>query len=106
MAARKIRDEADAHDCLLAVAASGLERLAWARKEGVDGRSLGWWHARIGHRMELSPSRPRMVELVTSSQPAQRVGRYVIRRGDVEVEFGDNFKDDTLRRVLSLLTAC
>jgi hypothetical protein len=106
MAARKIRDEADARTCLTAVKASGLDRLAWARREGVSTRSLGWWHSKIGQHVEPLPSKPRMVELIASRQPITQVARYVIRRGDLEVEFGDNYRDETLRRLLGMLAAC
>lgn len=106
MATRKIRDEADARACLAAVKASGLDRLAWARLEGVSTRSLGWWHSKIGQHLEPSPSKPRMVELVVSPQPILQVARYVIRRGDLEVEFDDNYRDETLRRLLGMLAAC
>jgi hypothetical protein len=40
MSARKIQDENDAKDCIERMKASGLTLTAWARAEGVDGRSV------------------------------------------------------------------
>jgi hypothetical protein len=46
----------------------------------------------------------RLVELVASS--ATSSSRYVVRVGSVSVEFGDDFEDGTLRRVVEVLRSC
>ena len=98
MAGRRIRDEADARACLAAVEASGLGRAEWARREGIDARSLNVW------RMNLSRKRApaRLVELV----PTVRAARYVVRCGHLEVEIGDDFNEATLFRLLQVVAAC
>ena len=62
MAKRKIRDEADAQACLSAQASSGLTLSAWARREGIDGRSLNLWRVNLA-RWGASAPRARLVEL-------------------------------------------
>ena len=60
---RKIWDERDARACVKAAKAAGLSLGAWARKHGVDGRSLHAWSVSLG----LSPSaitKPKLIELV------------------------------------------
>ena len=97
MAKRKIRDEADAHACLTAQAASWLTLSAWARREGIDGRSLNLWRVNLV-RWSTPPSRPRLVELV----PAESSARYVVRCGRLSVEVDDGFNEATLARLPSL----
>lgn len=108
MAGRKIRDAADARACLSAAArARGMTRAEWAREHGIDGRSLNSWRVNL-ERGGNSTKRPakrkvRLVELVPALQTAP--ARYVIRLGDVAVEFDQHFDDATLRRVLQVV-AC
>ncbi len=104
-ALRKIVDEKDARTCLSAVAKSGDPLRSWARRHGIDGRSLRAWHLNLSTRR--SPSK--MVELVptsivTSMGIAAR--RYVVRVGDACVEVGDDFDAGTLQRILEVLRAC
>ena len=47
MAGRRVQDENDARECLRAVEASGLERAEWARKHGVEPRSLNAWRLNL-----------------------------------------------------------
>jgi len=102
MAKRKIRDEADARACLAAQAASGLTLSAWARREGIDGRSLNLW--RVNLARWAAPPKPtlRLVELV----PTQVAAPYVVRCGPLSVEVGDGFHEATLLRLLRVLAAC
>ena len=44
---RTITDERDARGCLSAAKRSGETLPAWARRNGVDGRSLHAWHRRL-----------------------------------------------------------
>lgn len=47
MAGRKIEDEAEARSCLKAAVASGEGRAVWARRHGIDGRSLNAWRVNL-----------------------------------------------------------
>ena len=68
MERRKIRDAADAADCLAAAAALGQAPTPWARANGVDARSLNAW--RVGPP-KRGPARVALVELVpTGAIPA------------------------------------
>jgi len=99
MAGRRIRDEVDARRCLTLADESGLGRAAWAHKEGIDARSLNAWRLKLERR----PEPPPMVELVAAGSAA---GRYVVRCGRMEVEVGDGFDQNTLLRLLQVVSAC
>lgn len=107
-ALRKIVDEKDARTCLSAVARSGEAPRAWARRHGIDGRSLRAWHLNLSTRGPAG-SRSKLVELVPSSIVASMgiaARRYVVRVGDASVEVGDDFDAGTLQRILEVLRAC
>lgn len=117
MGRRKIRDEADARACLGAVKRSGLTLAGWGRTAGVDGRSLHAWSMNLARGVSVqrrnsakrsgAGKRVELVELVASPTPPPRtVARYVVRVGQVEVEFGDDFEAATLRRLVAVLSAC
>lgn len=104
---RKIEDARDARVCVRAARAAGLSLGAWARRHGVDGRSLHAWSVNL----RLSPStttlvaKPRLIELLPTSA-RQASAQYVIRVGDAAIEVGDDFHDETLVRVVRVLRAC
>ncbi|MDX1644727.1 MAG: hypothetical protein R3244_10255 [Thermoanaerobaculia bacterium] len=104
MPGRKIRDRADAVNCLARLERSGQSLVDWVRDNEVDGRSLQCW------RMSLSrQSKPTgVVELVADAEPTSTAGnaRYLIRRGGFEVEVGDDFEQGTLFRLLEVVAAC
>jgi hypothetical protein len=102
---RKIVDEKDARACLVAVARSGATLRAWARRHGVDGRSLHAWQMNLSGRSGSNAAAARLVELVPVSM-AMPTRRYVVRVGDAAVEVGDDFDAATLRRILEVLRAC
>lgn len=96
---RKIRDTQDARASLAAWEASGMALGAWARQQGIDGRSLHCWKLNLYG----SPGPARLVELM----PAPRsTARYTVRFDGIELEVGDNFRDDTLERLLQVLAPC
>lgn len=114
---RKIESESEARRCLSAVERSGLSIKEWARARGIDGRSLHAWKmnldrptapARRGRHprsvARSAPSAMQLVELVPATNAAG--SRYVLRVGSASVEFGDNFDDATLRRVIAVLGSC
>lgn len=122
---RKIEDEQAARRCLAAAKASGAPRCEWARAHGVDGRSLNAWRMNLERRgpekaisRKSRPGRchapPGLVELVpraagrSATEPSAGGAsrRYVVDVGGARVEFGDDFADATLRRVLEVLRSC
>lgn len=98
--ARKITDHQDARDCLDAWQTSGQDLGEWARAHDIDGRSLHCWKLNLGRRRA-----GHLVELVPTATPRSDA-RYLVRFDGVELELGDDFRDDTLRRLLRGLTAC
>jgi|SRR6185437_5763225 len=105
---RKIVDEKDARACLSSVAQSGETLRAWARRHGVDGRSLHAWHRNLARRGTSAPARKelRLVEIVQVSSKPRPPQRYLVHVGEGSVEVGDDFDDRTLRRLLEVLRAC
>lgn len=106
---RKVRDEADARECLAAAARSGKPRSEWARTNDVDGRSLNMWRLHLdGRAGRGAGARPtlRLVELVSHDYRRVPDAKYVVRLGDVAVEVDDGFDDVTLRRLLAVVAAC
>ena len=101
---RKIVDARDARSCVKAARTAGLSFGAWARRHGVDGRSLHAWSVNLG-LPPSAPARPGLIELVPRSAPPGPA-RYVVRVGETAVEVGDDFEDDTLARVVRVLRAC
>ncbi len=118
---RKIKDEQEARRYLAAARASGAPRCEWARAHGVDGRSLNAWRMNLERRRPKNatsrksrPSRAqtpvRLIELVPQSTGSASVSggsrRYVIDVASARVEFGDDFAEATLHRVLEVLRSC
>ena len=110
MAVRKIRDKDDARTCLEAAEASGQSRRAWARANGVDGRSLHCWYLSLrGEREKRAKSPPplQLVELVPAiADRAVASSRVVLRLGEVEIEVESDFDEATLGRVLGVVRSC
>jgi len=109
MAARKIRDERDAQQCMASVEASGLSRSDWARQHGVDGRSLFAWSRKVAGSDKAQGSKNErkhsgLVELIPDASHAG--SRYVIRCGQLVVEIDEHFDEATLARLLKVIAAC
>jgi hypothetical protein len=117
---RKITDEREARRCLAAVAKAGNRVGAWARANGIDGRSLNAWRINLAKRaapeasrrvlaataMVVQPrGRPALVELVPVP-PAKAAARYVVHVGRLRVAVSDDFDPATLRRLVEVLRAC
>jgi transposase-like protein len=107
MAGRKIRNAGEARESLAGAARSGLTRAEWARRHGVDGRSLNAWRINLerGSKPAMAPSPVRLVELVVPSL-APSPARYVVRCGELEVEVDARFDETTLERLLRVVMAC
>ena len=117
---RRVVDEREARALLAKAARLGWDIGSVARAHGVDGRSLNAWKINLA-RGSRSPStraghgprrarKPRLVELVPAmiAGPPALVApaRYTLRFAGVELEFGDEVRADTLRRVLEVLRSC
>jgi len=123
MAGRKIKDANDARRCVSAADASGMTLTEWARDEGIDARSLHAWrmNLKLDKKTRRSKTRPtksaaaktrgsaRMVELVPSvsvSRPQATRARYAVRCGALSIELGEDFEDETLRRLVRVVASC
>src|SRR5690606_4609121 len=117
---RKVVDEREARALLAKAARSGADLVAVARAHGVDGRSLNAWRYNLarGARPPTAPGsaasrrarRAGLIELVPTEvrdrpQPAGGA-RYTLCVGRAQLEFGDDAREDTLRRVLEVLRSC
>ena len=111
MPRRKVRDEVEARQFLEAVACSGLPRAEWARRHGIDGRSLNAWRLALERRdrkrdgiakplefLELVPTVP------VASRPTAR--SLELRVQDVQISVPADFDDRHLQRVLRAVLAC
>lgn len=115
MAGRKIADEVEARAILTRIARSRSDVRAWARANGVDGRSLNAWRNIVARKNRKPAGRPRqrreksiqLVELVPSELVSRTtLARYSLKVGDAVVEFGDDARVDTLIRVVEALRSC
>jgi hypothetical protein len=103
---RKVDDEREARAFLKAAKVAGLTPGAWAREYGIDGRSLDAWRIKLaGAPSRVLARRPRLVELV-AAPPVGTEPRYVVRVGEVTIEFGDDFRDESVVRLVRALRAC
>ena len=108
MAGRRVVNEQDARRCLAAARSSRGGLAAWARAQGVDGRSLNAWRVNLGRRgapRERAVA-PKVVELVSTATVAVAHVSYVLHVGGVELEVGADFDEQSLRRLVGLLKAC
>jgi transposase-like protein len=107
MAGRKVGSEQEARRCLAAARAAGERAGDWARTHGIDGRSLNAWRVNLERRGTPRPrAAPRLVELVPTTTRSATVARYVLHVGGVELELGDDFHEDTVRRLVQVLLSC
>lgn len=103
---RKVHDHDDAEELLDEWEASGLEFRTFCARSGVDGRSLQCWRQNLGRR-QASAALPHVVELVRPGRPAPKgAATYRVVVGDVAVEVGDAFREDTLARLLAVVARC
>ena len=103
---RKFADEQDARACIRAAKAAGQSLGAWSRRHGVDGRSLHAWGLSLRRRGPAGRTRSklRLVEMIPTS--VAPMARYTVRVGGSAIEFGDDFRDETVARVVRVLQAC
>jgi transposase-like protein len=108
MVRRKIKNIEEAQLCIEAAAACGKSRAEWARDHGIDPRSLHAWWLNLERRSARTPvEHPlRMVELVPQLRRPPTSGSYHIRIEGIEVVVDDQFREETLRRILTVLLPC
>ena len=106
---RKIRDALDAQACLDAASSAGLAPRDWARQHGVDARSLHLWRVHLARRASRDSAPPapkhRLVELVAAS-PIRPPSRFVLHVAGAVVELDDNFREESLARLVWVLRTC
>lgn len=102
---RKVRDERDAHTLLREQASSGLSVPEFCERAGVDGRSLNCWRVNLERSGAVntvsSPPPMRFLEVVSAETPIARPV-YRVSIGELVIEVGDDFQEDTLGRLLSV----
>jgi transposase-like protein len=123
---RRVVDEREALALLAKVARAGGDVGAVARAHGVDGRSLNAWRCNLARRSGAASKSPTastggrsrersgLVELVAEVCPtvavkpqrADGLARYTLRLEGAELEFGDDARAETLRRVVEVLRSC
>lgn len=105
---RKVHDEREARSMLAKVEAAGGDVGAWARAHNIDGRSLHAWSRNLARRGTGAGSKSRdalgLVEIVSTPTPVR--GRYVLRLRGAELELDDDFREETLLRILAVLRSC
>jgi transposase-like protein len=107
MPLRKIRDADDAIACLNASTAAGEARATWARRHGIDPRSLNAWRLNLERGRGLGPSPlPHLVELVPMAPVFEEPPRYRVLCGPMAVEVDERFDEQVLRRLLAVVASC
>lgn len=103
---RKIDDEREARAFLKAAKSAGVPLKTWARTHGIDGRSLNAWRLNLGRSRSVTRGRsmPRLVELVPTT--ASSSAGYAVRIADLTIEVGDDFREETLVRIVRALRSC
>lgn len=105
---RKVRDEDDAWELLDAWKESGFALSDFCGRRGINARSLNCWRLNLGVgdevEAESEPEPLRLVEVV-GAQPARKA-EYRLSIGEVVIEVDDDFREDTLVRLLRVAAAC
>ena len=112
MGLRKVQSEAEARRWLAGVEEAGGDLGEWRRANGVDGRTLSCWRRTLQRRGFVRTSEHSgapevgLVALVPSGGVPAVAARYALDFGGVRLEVGDDFRDETLRRLLGVLRSC
>jgi hypothetical protein len=100
MSSRRHRvTEVDAQELVSSWRASRRALPAWCASQGIDGRSLRYWAARLD-RLPV-----RFVDVTPVPVPSPRPGLRLLV-GDVTVELSDEFVAETLARALAVVRGC
>lgn len=103
---------AEARELLRRLIDSDLELSEFCAEHGIDGRSLNCWRRNM-ERHEATMVAPqssasqglRLVELVPTTSPRPPT-TYRVHVGDVVIQLDDQFDDDTLARLVRVVTQC
>ncbi len=107
---RKVRDEQEARVLLEELRSSGLGMVEFCARAGVDGRSLNCWRFNLERKgagdvgVTPPPAAMRFLEVVGVQPPARRAV-YRLRLSRVVIEVNDDFDEDALGRLLSVVSA-
>ncbi len=94
-------------DVLMAAKSSRAGLAAWVRAHGVDGRSLNAWRVNLERRVVRAYEALGRSWSSWSRSPRTAVAApYVLRVGGVELEVGDGFDEQSLRRLVGVLRSC
>ncbi|GEM_PF-3993319 len=99
---RKVRDRVEARALLAEWEASGERMSSWCAARGISWYSLSackGWTRRSG---------PRLVEVEVGGtlETARSEATYTVVIGDLRVEVDDDFRADTLQRLLRTVASC
>lgn len=87
--------------------AAGGDLATFCRNRGLSVDSMYAWKARLTGKRAFAPREPRMVELVREPPPVQpSAARYELVVGGVRVIVGDDFREETLRRLVAAVSPC
>jgi hypothetical protein len=104
-ARRRVRDAADARECLEAMDVSGMDLVVWCAANSVDGRSLNNWRLKLlGEGWMPGKGTLQLVELIPEVVVDRP--RYVVRLGAAAIEVDERFDDKVLRRLLAVVATC
>ena len=96
-------DEDEARSLLDAFAVEGGDLAAFCRARGLSTDAMYRWRGRLATEGEVDAVGPRLVEVCAT--PASRA-RYELRVRGVRVLVDDDFRDETLVRLLRVARAC
>src|SRR5512142_1231418 len=103
---RKIVDEQDARACLRSARVAAVSVGEWARDNGVDGRSLNAWRINLSRSpIPEEAGKRRLVELVPAAPPRADT-RHVVHVDGARIELADDFREETLVRLVRALRSC
>lgn len=109
---RKVRDQAEAREFLGQLVDSNMELPEFCARHGIDGRSLNCWRLNLERRRDVGVPPParaseglRLVEVLpmTARRPPATYRVHVL---DLVVEVDDSFDEETLARLLRVVTRC
>ena len=104
---KKVADREEAELLLAEWRASGVSLTAFAGTLGIDGRSLNCWRRNLARREQPRQPQPlRLLELASTAAPPREAATYRVQLGGIEVVVGDDFREDTLERLLKVVAQC
>lgn len=107
MKGRRLRDRTEARRLLKEWELSGEPMRKWCEARGLSWGSMAQ-HRRfwLADQRQVQREKVDFVEVVPTSVPGRRSARYRLFVGAGVVEVGEDFDDDTLRRLLHLMNTC